>query len=186
MCFLSSFLLFFPVCFPSPDTLVQGWETGFDVSADIQALIANRGVQEKSGDITASSHALSCPADPEQEQQPPHGRPSPSMQGWIVLTHMSFLQFDEFRGCGLPRLVVPTFLLCVHRTFPQMPRLTNTSEEKEEEDVKKTSCSLVSWFLFFIFFNSWIIFFIKPTFLVNFISNSCPHCIFFASCGVLH
>uniref|UniRef100_A0A3Q2ZBM8 Protein FAM13A n=2 Tax=Kryptolebias marmoratus TaxID=37003 RepID=A0A3Q2ZBM8_KRYMA len=58
----------------SPDTLAQGRETGSDVSADIQALIANRDVVEESGEITESSHVLPCPADPEQEQQPQSGQ----------------------------------------------------------------------------------------------------------------
>ncbi|XP_037553505.1 protein FAM13B [Nematolebias whitei] len=68
----------------SPDTLAHGCETGSDVSADIQALITNQDVLEESGDMTEPpepSHALSCPVDPEREQQQPESRRSQSMQG---------------------------------------------------------------------------------------------------------
>ncbi|XP_025753340.1 protein FAM13B isoform X3 [Oreochromis niloticus] len=64
----------------STDTPVQGCENSFDVSTDIQKLIADQEVLEESSESVEAGGVLSCPTDPGPGQHPPN-RPSQSTQG---------------------------------------------------------------------------------------------------------
>ncbi|XP_072247683.1 protein FAM13A-like [Leuresthes tenuis] len=103
-----------------PDTLVQGCETSLDVSADIQALIANRESLEESGESTEAGRVLFCPTDPGPARRP-QSRPSQTVQG-------------RSQECAM------------HGTFAHMPTLNTRSEEKEEEVEEKVCSSFKDYF----------------------------------------
>ncbi|XP_026046981.1 protein FAM13A-like isoform X1 [Astatotilapia calliptera] len=66
--------------FCNTDTPVQSCENSFDVSTDIQKLIADQEVLEQKSESVEAGGVLSCPTDPGPGQHPPN-RPSQSTQG---------------------------------------------------------------------------------------------------------
>ncbi|KAM4591300.1 protein FAM13A-like isoform 2-T2 [Odontesthes bonariensis] len=95
----------------SPDTLVQACETSPDVSADIQALIANRESLEESSESTKAGRVLCCPTDPGPARRP-QSRPSKNVRG-------------KSQECAM--------------TFAHIPTLNTRSEKKEEVEEKASA-----------------------------------------------
>lgn len=81
---------------------MQGCENSFDVSTDIQKLIADQEVLEEKSESVEAGGVLSCPTDPGPGQHPPN-RPSQSTQGELPEMECTTLGWVYLSTHFLPR-----------------------------------------------------------------------------------